>query len=37
MLDTALLASIVQQMMSGNVVYVNGKPVPVRRPERPVR
>ena len=31
MLDTALLASIAQQMMSGNKVELNGKPVPVRR------
>jgi hypothetical protein len=31
MLDTALLASIAQQMMSSNTVVVNGKPVPVSR------
>jgi hypothetical protein len=31
MLDTALLASIAQQMMSGNTVDLNGKPVPVGR------
>ena len=30
MLDTTLLASIATQMMSGNSVDVNGKPVPVR-------
>ena len=30
MLDTALLTSIAQQMMSGNTVDVNGKHVPVR-------
>ena len=29
MLDTALLASIAQQMMGGNTVDVNGKHVPV--------
>jgi hypothetical protein len=31
MLDTALLTSIAQQMMSSNTVDVNGKAVPVRR------
>ena len=31
MLDTSLLASIATQMMSGNSVDVNGKPVPVSR------
>lgn len=30
-MDTALLASIAQQMMSGNTVDVNGKSVPVTR------
>ena len=30
-MDTALLASIAQRMMSGNTVDVNGKPLPVRR------
>jgi hypothetical protein len=30
-MDTALLASIAQQMMSGNTVDVNRKPVPVSR------
>lgn len=34
MLDTALLASIAQRMMSGNTVDVNGKPMPVRRTSR---
>lgn len=34
MLDTSLLASIAQQMMSGNTVDVDGKPVPVRRTSR---
>ena len=34
MLDMALLASIAQQMMSGNVVDVNGKSVPIRRTSR---
>jgi hypothetical protein len=33
-MDTALLASIAQQMMSRNTVDVNGKPVPVRRTSR---
>jgi hypothetical protein len=31
MLDTELLASLAQQMMSSNTVDVNGKSVPVRR------
>jgi hypothetical protein len=31
MLDTQLLASIAQQMMSSNTLDVNGKRVPVRR------
>ena len=34
MLDTALLVSIAQQMMSSNTVDVNGKAVPVRRTSR---
>jgi hypothetical protein len=34
MLHTAVLASIAQQMMSGNTVDVNGKNVPVRRTSR---
>ena len=34
MLDTALLASIAQQMMGGNTVDVNGKHVPVSRTSR---
>jgi hypothetical protein len=32
--DTALFASVAQQMMSGNTVDVNGKSVPVRRTSR---
>jgi hypothetical protein len=31
MIDTELLASIAQQMMSSNTVDVNGKPLPVSR------
>ena len=31
MLDTGVLASIAQQMMSSNTLDVNGKRVPVRR------
>jgi hypothetical protein len=34
MLDTALLASTVQQLMSGKTVDVNGKSLPVRRTSR---
>ena len=34
MIDTALLASIAQQMMNGNTVDVNGKLVPVSRPSK---
>jgi hypothetical protein len=34
MLDASLLASIAQQMMSGNTVDVNRKAVPVRRTGR---
>ena len=34
MLDTALLASIAKQVMSGNTVDVNGKQVAVRRTSR---
>jgi len=34
MLDTAPLGSIAQQMMSGNTVDINGKPVPVHRTSR---
>jgi len=34
MLDTALLASIAQQMMSNNTIDINGKPVPIRRTSR---
>jgi hypothetical protein len=31
MLDKTLLASVAQQMMSGNAVEVNGKSLPIRR------
>src|SRR5450759_2125199 len=34
MLDTALLAAIAQQMMTGDTVDIKGKPVPVRRTSR---
>ncbi len=34
MLDTSLLTSIAQQMMSGNTVDVDGKQVAVRRTSR---
>lgn len=34
MVDTTLLASIAQQLMSGNTVDVNGKLVHVRRTSR---
>ena len=34
MLDTALLASVAQRMMSSNTVDVNGKSVAVRRTSR---